>query len=277
MLQRQVKLLAFLNRSQAVLGLAVVMLAGSAGGFGQKAIAAPLFQVPPADAPQAEAEPGDVVVDTESPTSESPPPDATQTPRTSTPTLANTRFACQSQNGQYTVVYNPESQPGKLYPWANPSAMGSGWTPERRCNEISRRLEAYRPDGLLEMRTGVENGYNVVCVTTQKNSSCRIVLTVPQGQDPDTTRNRVFENLTVADSGQQTQAVNTYVGGDSNDQLSQIGRALGRLSNRDRQQVNSNINLRPYLDRADGGTGAYLRSGSIQTRPGRRLNPARFR
>jgi hypothetical protein len=274
---QQVRLLVLAKRSQALLGLGLVVLAANAAVGVPGAIAGPLFQIPPEEASQAEDQLGDVVVDTESPTPGSPSPDSTQTPAPSNPTLANTRFACQSANGQYTVVYNPESQPGKVYPWANPSAMGGGWTPERRCNEISRRLEAYRPDGLLEMRTGVENGYNVICVTTQKNSSCRIVLTVPQGQDPTSTRNRVFENLTIADNGQQTQAVNTYVGNDSNDQLSQIGRALGGLSKGGRRQVDNSINLRPYLDQADGGTGEYLRSGMVRTSPGRRLNPNRFR
>src|SRR6476646_10157902 len=123
------------------------------------------------------------------------------------------RFTCETLNGQYTVVYHPESRPSESYPWATPSQLGGGWTRQARCQEISRRLEFYRPDGLQEMRTAVENNYNTVCVTTEKNSTCRIVLTVPPNQDPLTTRDRVFQNLTIADSGQQTQAANTFVGG----------------------------------------------------------------
>jgi hypothetical protein len=110
-------------------------------------------------------------------------------------------------------MYHPESQPNQGYPWATPGTLGGGWTPELRCNEISRRLELYRPDGLVEMRNAVENNYNTVCVTTQKNPSCRIVLTVPPGQDPELTRNRVFQNLTVADTGERTDAVNTFCRG----------------------------------------------------------------
>jgi hypothetical protein len=101
------------------------------------------------------------------------------------------RFSCQSRDGQYIVVYQPKSQPRKYFPWAAPSAMGDGWSPEKRCNEISRRLESYRPDGLVEMKTSTENGYNIICATTDKNSACRIVLTVPNGQDPIATRDRV--------------------------------------------------------------------------------------
>lgn len=181
-----------------------------------------------------------------------------------TQTISNARFSCQFTNGDYVVMYSPVSRPGQSYPWATPSALGGGWSPERRCNEISRRLESYRPDGLLEMRNDVENGYNTICVTTQAVSSCRIVLTVPPGQDPIATRDRVFSNLTVADSGQQTSAVNTFTGNDTGQLINQLGRAIGvdlsSVSGRSHQtNYAGGINLRPFLDRADGGTGTRLR------------------
>lgn len=188
------------------------------------------------------------------------------------------RFTCELVNGQYTVMYHPESQPGQAYPWATPSALGGGWTSEKRCNAISQRLELYRPDGLLEMRNAVENNYNVVCVTTQKDSSCRIVLTVPPGKDPELTRDRVFQNLTVADKGEQTDAVNTFVEGNSNSQLLNqvLNQGLSALGVGNNSARSGNINLRPFLDTADGGTGSRLRSGT-QARPNPRLNPDQFR
>ncbi len=212
----------------------------------------------------------DVVVDTQ-------PQEANPAPEIQASKEA--RFTCQRLNGQYTVMYHPESQTGQSYPWATPSVLGGGWTPEKRCNEISRRLELYRPDGLLEMRNTVENNYNIVCVTTQKDPSCRIVLTVPPGQNAEETRNRVFQNLTIADSGEQTSAVNTFAEGDRSSQLlnqvvNQGLSALGIGKNSVRRS--GSINLRPFLDRADGGTGAMLRRG-IQSRPNPRLNPDRFR
>lgn len=189
------------------------------------------------------------------------------------------RFTCKQVDGQYTVMYHPESQPNQGYPWATPGTLGGGWTPELRCNEISRRLELYRPDGLVEMRNAVENNYNTVCVTTQKNPSCRIVLTVPPGQDPELTRNRVFQNLTVADTGERTDAVNTFVEGGSGSQLLNqvLNQGLSALGiDNNPSQSSGNINLRPFLDRADGGTGSRLRR-SIPVRSNPRLNPDRFR
>jgi Circadian oscillating protein COP23 len=195
--------------------------------------------------------------------------------------LNDIRFSCQVVNGQYTVMYNPQSQPGQYYAWASPTAMGGGWSPDRRCNEISRRLEFYRPDGLLELQTGVENGYNTVCVTTEAVSSCRIVLTVPRGQDPVALRDRIFNNLLVADSGQQTTAATAYQGGD-NGILNQIGQAIGvdlsGAAGGRRVSSPTSINLRPFLDPADGGTGARL--DNMNTAPAQsspRLNPGNFR
>jgi hypothetical protein len=247
------------SRSGAI-GLTVAGLA-AATSLGTATVAAASLQI--AQQPQSSDE---VIVPTEQPGS-------TTNPGTST----GTRFSCAFVNGQHTVMYNPESQPSQSYPWANPTALGGGWSPERRCAEISRRLESYRPDGLLEMRTTTENGYNTVCVTTQNVPGCRIVLTVPPGQDPISTRNRVFENLTIADSGQQTQAVNTYGGSGTDELLNQVGQVLKvDLPKARRARARSTaIDLRPFLDRADGGTATKLQAGTSKRSP--RLNPDKFR
>ncbi|MCP2729115.1 COP23 domain-containing protein [Symplocastrum sp. BBK-W-15] len=189
------------------------------------------------------------------------------------------RFTCQFIDGDYTVMYNPESQPGQAYAWATPSEMGGGWTPERRCNEISRRLEFYRPDGLVEMQTARENNYNIICVTTEEESDCRIVLTVPDGEDPTELRDRVFENLTVADSGQSTDPIPTFVNGDRNsDLINQVlNEGLSALGIGKNQNSHSDgIDLRPFLDAADGGTATQL-NNSHPIRTHHRLNPDRFR
>lgn len=216
-----------------------------------------------------------VVVDTEGDGGDSTRP--TTTNRSSSQVTSATRFSCQPLNGEYTVVYQPESQPSQYFPWAKPVQLGGGWTPQSRCNEIARRLESYRPDGLQEMTTGQENGYNTVCVTTERVPGCRIVFTVPPGQDPVSTRDRVFENLTVADSGQQTDAINTYTNRGDDD--------IGNLVNRGREilgvgksRPNKNINLQPFLDKKDGGTGSQLQGGvQLNRSKSNQLNPANFR
>ncbi|MDA0265619.1 MAG: COP23 domain-containing protein [Cyanobacteria bacterium] len=190
------------------------------------------------------------------------------------PSSGSPRFSCVLDNGRYTVMYSPESQAGQQYPWAVPDDMGAAWPAERRCNVISDRLESYRPDGLVELQTGLENGYNTVCVTTEAVSSCRIVFTVPPGQDPVATRDRVFNNLVLADQGSSTEGVNTFTDGESSI-LDQIGDVLGGASLPGRSNSSrSGINLRPFLDPADGGTGAQFTGGNGGGQP---LNPDNFR
>ncbi|MEP0770301.1 COP23 domain-containing protein [Coleofasciculus sp. FACHB-SPT36] len=236
-------------------------------------------QLPGVEDENTQTSDGDVVVDTDGS------PDSTTSSGTESEnsTTANKpRFTCQLTNSQYMVMYHPKSQPAQAYAWATPSPLGGGWTAERRCNEISRRLESYRPDGLQEMRASVENNYNVVCITTQKNPDCRIVLTVPPGENPQLIRDRVFQNISTADSGQVTEGVNTFVGGRDaqmlNDLLNLGLSSLGGTTNRSSRKSQS-VNLRPFLDRADGGTGTQLKGGvpMRSNRANPRLNPGNFR
>ncbi len=203
---------------------------------------------------------------------------------TTTPTDGIARFSCQLVSSQWTVMYQPQSQPNQYFAWATPKELGGGWTAQRRCQEISRRLEAYRPDGLQELRNDITNNYNTICVTTQRTPACQLVLTIPPGQDAITTRNKIFQNLLTADSGQDTQAVNTYADNGKNSGLNSLLNAGRSIFGGNRQQPitasTGGINLRPFLAPEDGGTGSKLSSmSSIRTnRPNNtRLNPNKFR
>lgn len=194
--------------------------------------------------------------------------------------VENPRFSCQVMTGAPTVAYSPVEQPNQQYAWATPRELGGGWSAERRCAEISRRLEEYRPDGLVELSTGMENGYDVICVTTEDDPTCRIVLTVPPGQDAIATRDSVFNNLTLANSGEQTQGVPTLRDGNSGGNiLRDLGNVLGvelpgglQLPGGSSRQPApttglGGINLRPFLAPSDRGTGEQLNLRSNAPRP----------
>lgn len=184
---------------------------------------------------------------------------------TTLPIADVTRFSCQqSPEGQPTVMYQPDSQPDQLYAWATPRQMGGGWTPQRRCEEIARRLELYRADGLRELRTGRENGMDTVCATTDDNPACRIVFTVPPGQDAFVTRNEVFQNLLTADSGQSTLPVYTFTSRGSG--LLNLTPSLSRKKPSASTIRNNKapINVKRFLSPKDGGT---LRPRSTTTKP----------
>ena len=226
---------------------------------------------------QVNGEIPEVIIDNE--------PLATEIPPTEPTTVSeDRRFSCQYVNGDYMVMYHPENQAKQAYPWAVPSQMGGGWTAEKRCYAISQRLEQYRPDGLLELKTGVENGYDTLCVTTQAEPSCRIVLTVPLGQDPETTRDLVFGNLITADVGQVTEGVNTFT---STNQAGNLLGGIDRIWKSDSstsRRKSDGIDLRPFLDFTDGGTGNKLNEAvslpaatNNSSNSQYRLNPDSFR
>ena len=205
------------------------------------------------------------------------------TPQTSVPSGGDrVRFMCESINNESTVTYHPIDRYGDRYPWAVPSTMGNNWNANKRCTEIARRLEEYRRDGLKELRTEVKNQYDTVCVTTERNGECRIVFTVPRGQDAIATRDSVFRNLTMADSGQRTTGVNTFAGTGDNG-LGNIFGTLGGSNNYNAlpTQSRGSIDLRPFLSTKDGGTATKLRPPTA-TQPStsgdaKLLNPDRFR
>jgi Circadian oscillating protein COP23 len=207
---------------------------------------------------------GDVVIPTDETTSPGSTSPGSTIPSTGNVPLNAVRFFCANESGRYTVMYQPESQVGARYAWAVPQQMGGGWSPEARCNEISSRLERYRADGLVEMQTATENGYNTVCVTTDATPGCRIVFTVPRGQDAVSTRDQVFQNLAIADSGQRTTGVFTLRNQTGSNVVNDLGKAFnvnlgGMFGNKTPAPAASKgIYLKPFLDKADGGTGERL-------------------
>ena len=206
------------------------------------------------------SQPPEVIINAPNGTGTVPPPPSTTAQNT------DVRFRCESVNGEYTVMYYPESQPDQGYPWAIPSELGGGWTPQKRCDAITQRFEEYRQEGLLELATSQENSYDTICVTTQLDpSDCKLILTVPPGQDPQLTRDLIFDNLLVADDGQQTQGVYTF--GDrqgGQDVLGEVEQIIGggKKAGNSRRNSPERINLKPFLDPADGGTGQQLTQGN---------------
>ncbi|OSO97249.1 hypothetical protein B7O87_00295 [Cylindrospermopsis raciborskii CENA303] len=194
------------------------------------------------------------------------PPSSTPTQIPSPNNLSTTRFSCQYYDGKYTVMYEPQSQPGRFFAWAIPQSLGGGWNPQNRCQAIASRLELYRPDGLQELQIARQNNENIICVTTEVVSTCRIVFTVPRTRDPYSVRSSIFSSLTAADQGQQTVGVNTYIS------------SPRRSGNNPHSR--RGINLKPFLSMEDGGTGTNLNNGLlIRSRtPGKTiLNPRLFR
>ncbi|NEP77295.1 MAG: hypothetical protein F6K39_03385 [Okeania sp. SIO3B3] len=101
------------------------------------------------------------------------------------------RFSCElrpdTEIGKdvWTVMYDNDK--GKQ-PWLGMVIpMGRGWSPERRCQEIEKRLENFREDGLISL--GYRDNPNtpqqqVLCVKTKlSGDGCPLLITLDVGMD----------------------------------------------------------------------------------------------
>jgi len=114
----------------------------------------------------------------------------------------SSRFYCQLRQDKslgsdvYTVMYRHDKD---RKPWLKMvSTLGGGFTPDKRCEEIARRLEIFRSDGLLELYSTLDTQLNqhLICART-KNSGlgCQLLVTLNRGADPDEELWRMSQSL----------------------------------------------------------------------------------
>ena len=141
----------------------------------------------------------------------------------SSPVLASEPLAsgisCISTNGVPATVVSTKA--GKQVPiiyWKSKAFSGSGWTPSRRCQEVSSRFQEYHQSGMLNfITTGRMNGLPVICVAKSNGGSCAgLLYTLKPGQNATATLQKVLDILTRPDAAplQETTA-RLYVNFDS--------------------------------------------------------------
>ncbi|MBP0014682.1 MAG: COP23 domain-containing protein [Roseofilum sp. SBFL] len=103
------------------------------------------------------------------------------------PAPGQSGFWCATSSGAPATLY--QNRQGGVEPWiywTSDAFSGSGYTPERRCQEVSSRLETYRRNRQLQFITvGRMNNQNVICTASQVNGRCEnLIYTLKAGQDP---------------------------------------------------------------------------------------------
>jgi Circadian oscillating protein COP23 len=87
-----------------------------------------------------------------------------------------TSYSCGSFNGVPSTMASTKN--GKNVPviqYKSRHFNASGWTPERRCQEVSQRFDSLSRQGLLRqafLTTGRKNGQNIICVSPSEGSAC---------------------------------------------------------------------------------------------------------
>ena len=116
------------------------------------------------------------------------------------PSLAGSSLAssisCMSSDGiPVTVVTTKTQKQVPIIFWKSTVFSGSGWTPERRCREVSARFQEYHQAGKLEfITTGRINGLPVLCVTSTDGGACEgLLYTLKPGQNATATLKKLFD------------------------------------------------------------------------------------
>jgi hypothetical protein len=96
----------------------------------------------------------------------------------------STSFTCSVDNGVPTTMAQTQRGVTPVIRWSSDSFSDSGWTPEKRCTEVSKRFQTYSDEGTLSfLTTGVMNGMPVVCTTNQEGGTCQNLLFTLQSGD----------------------------------------------------------------------------------------------
>lgn len=103
--------------------------------------------------------------------------------------------------------------------WVSEQFSGSGYTPQRRCQEVSGRFQSAYDQGTLNyITTGYKNGQPVVCTSSSNGGPCSMVLfTLKPGSDASRTVQQLFDIRNLASgplsesSGRVYLDVNTFL------------------------------------------------------------------
>jgi len=104
-------------------------------------------------------------------------------------------FVCSSVGGVPTTTASMAD--GRSVPvirWTSSAFDGAGWTPERRCQEVSSRFSTYHRGRLNYITTGRINGLPVICTAASNGGPCDgLLYTLKPGQNATATLRNLFD------------------------------------------------------------------------------------
>lgn len=105
-------------------------------------------------------------------------------------------FICGTSNGApSTKAVKSDGSQVDVIRWTSDSFGSAGWTPQRRCQEVSQRFDQYLKEGRLKyLTTGRMNGLPVICTALRKGGPCDgLLYTLKPGQNATATLENLLE------------------------------------------------------------------------------------
>jgi hypothetical protein len=105
-------------------------------------------------------------------------------------------FVCSTLSGVPTTLASmPNGQQVPVIRWTSNVFDGAGWTPERRCKEVSARFDTFNRQGRLTfLTTGRINNQPVICTAPSDGAACDgLLYTLKPGQSATSTLRKLLD------------------------------------------------------------------------------------
>ena len=113
-------------------------------------------------------------------------------------------YRCTNHQGYPTTLANTQRGIIELIVWKKEYFSNSGYTPERRCQEVTSRFQQHSDaNNLRYISTGIKNGYKVICVSDE-SGNCQpngLLITIQHDNDPERVMRDLFDLATRSSSG----------------------------------------------------------------------------
>ena len=95
-------------------------------------------------------------------------------------------FSCQMVSGAWATLVNESGKPERqLIRWTSDLGASVGYTPERRCNEVTNRMNLYFSNSGQFITHGIQKGQKVICTTDRLGKDClNLLYTLTPNKDP---------------------------------------------------------------------------------------------
>ncbi len=113
----------------------------------------------------------------------------------SSSTSEKVTFSCGIRKGVPTTVAQSSRGDISLIRWVSDFGGEVGYTPEKRCEEVSQRFQQYYNQGVLSfVTTGRQNNQNIICVSSKDGGTCQgLLFTLKPSDNPSQVIGQMFE------------------------------------------------------------------------------------
>lgn len=85
---------------------------------------------------------------------------------------SNNKYHCINHNGTPTTVVDTDRGRISLITWQSNYFSASGYTPQRRCQEVTGRFQTHSDKGNIRyITTGNLNGHTIICVAQKRGDT----------------------------------------------------------------------------------------------------------